>query len=95
MSLNYNFAPPQGWGEERIPGTECTVFAAPHLAGSVTVDFDARSFRAGYSTTGKIVSHKPYAGRGWRDRLCADAVQWLDRTLQHNPALSQYSRQTQ
>lgn len=81
MTLKTNFNPPAGWTKETIPDTECSVYTAPNKAGMVSVDFDGRCFRPGYSTTGKTVSRKPYAGREWRERICADAVSWLTETL--------------
>ena len=52
-----------------------------------TIDFRARGFRGGHSTTGRLVgeewnkSRKKYGGRGWRQMLVDDAAAQLRRLL--------------
>jgi hypothetical protein len=75
------FKLPDGWTREDLPHSKnCTTFQAP-AGGMVTVDFEARLFRLGYSVSGPKASKMAYIGRGWRDHLCADAVACLIETL--------------
>ena len=49
-----------------------------------TIDFRARGFRGGYSTTGRLVGDKhpkKYGGRGWKQALIDDAVAHLQKIL--------------
>jgi len=72
------FELPEGWMREEFPHSKhCSVFHAPDGAGMVTVDFEHRLFRPGYSLTGPKASVKTYRGRAWRDELLADAVTYL------------------
>jgi hypothetical protein len=75
------FELPEGWTREELPHSKhCSVFQAP-AGGMVTVNFEARLFRLGYSLAGPKASRKAYLGRGWRDELCADAVACLTEAL--------------
>jgi hypothetical protein len=77
-----DFVLPEGWTREELPFSKhCTVFYAPDTAGMVTVDFEARIFRLGYSLSGPKSSQRTYIGRGWRDDLCNDAVACLTEVL--------------
>lgn len=70
---------PEGWTHEALPFGQ---FAVIHAAnkGMVTVDYDARTFRGGLSTMGRTdidpTLSRPQ-GRGWRQRLEENAVEWL------------------
>lgn len=76
------FELPAGWRREDLPySTHCAIYHAPADAGMVTVDFERRLFRLGFSLQGPKASQKSYAGRGWRDELSADAVALLANTL--------------
>ncbi len=66
---------PDGWTYEDI-GSERILIENPQR-GMVTVDFDRRLFRSGYSTRGPGQTTTKYTGRGWRERLLADAIVWL------------------
>ncbi len=48
--------------------------------GAVTLDFEMRVFRTGWTSYGPF--HKPdgLRGRGWRQRLADVAMQWLEDT---------------
>ena len=76
---------PEGWAIEsleRRPDFALITTPSP-LRYMVTVDFRARGFRSGYSTTSKFVGEewntqrKKYGGRGWRQMLVDDAVDHL------------------
>ena len=77
------FQLPEGWTREQMPhSTHCEVMHAPDQAGMVTVDFERREFRLGYSVHGPRDSRYAYIGRGWRDELCSDAIKHLSEMLQ-------------
>jgi hypothetical protein len=66
---------PEGWAAASH-GTRYTVIDNRH--GGVTIDWQSRGYRGGFGTThGKLTSTGPYLGRGWRQRLVADAAAWL------------------
>lgn len=68
---------PEGWSLEPLPhGRDVAVLYSPSRL-MATIDFDARGYRSGYTTTGRFVSVGAYTGRGWREHLVADAVTWL------------------
>jgi hypothetical protein len=52
--------------------------------GIVSIDYDRRNFAVGYGTTHRAESTKKYAGRGWRDELVSDAVEWLESVMGAN-----------
>lgn len=61
---------------------DIVVLHAPDNKGMVSVDFLQRCFRSGLSSWGPKASTKQYAGRGWREILVADAVEWLKGVLE-------------
>lgn len=63
---------PDGWKSEPVRGC-CTLIEWPGH-GMVTIDWEARGFRGGFSTTGLLSSKRRYTGRGWKERLVFDAV---------------------
>jgi hypothetical protein len=67
---------PEGWTVEQRDGYAILHHPSPR-SGYVTVDWDCRGFRSGYSTAGRLTSTKTYRGRGWREMLVRDAVAWL------------------
>ena len=71
---------PVGWKRERM-GKNHEVFYAPNGLGMVTVDFEMRCFRPGIGTSGRPTSTKTYAGRGWKEAICIDAVAYLSEAL--------------
>jgi len=72
---------PEGWTSEQLGTDTLVISTSPPMSGSVTVDFARRGFRSGcYTTTGRFVTDTLYQGRGWRQRLVADAVKYLART---------------
>lgn len=66
---------PEGWTSEAYRH-DCTVIHRKPY-GLVTIDWTKRGFRSGVSSTGRLTSTAKYMGRGWRQRLVADAVQSL------------------
>lgn len=71
-----------GWTASIIEGfPDVRVFSAPNNDGHVTVDYAMRGWRIGISARGITFPHQPYMGRGWRDRLEADAIAYLERVL--------------
>lgn len=76
------------WGSERDKGR--FVALCYERCGAVTLDFEMRVFRAGWSSYGP--SHQPdgLTGRGWKQRLADAAMHWLEdifipRQEQNNP----------
>jgi hypothetical protein len=73
---------PQGWTSEDVRFSEGDYLVIRRPDGyaslSVTIDLKKRGFRSGFSTTGPMSSQGSYSGRGWRDRLVAHAVGWLE-----------------
>lgn len=71
---------PEGWTSETIDEHH-TVLRSPF--GMVTVCwgkgswYATRGYRSGWSTIGRLTSTAGYEGRGWKERLVADAVKWL------------------
>lgn len=76
---------PQDWTQEHM-GHSITegkmVFHAPGFKGGVSVDFDIRAFRRGINFHGPVDSTKPYTGRGWRQALVTDTVEYLRGVLE-------------
>lgn len=69
---------PEGWKSEQMPySRNILVIDSPRGEGFVSVDFDTRGFRGGMSMSGPLMRHGVYSGRGWRQRLVDDAVEWL------------------
>jgi hypothetical protein len=95
--LNAHFCPccehdlriPEGWLFEPFPrDADHALLSTPSPRRYMaTIDFRARGFRGGYSTTGRRVgeewnkSRKKYGGRGWRQTLLDDAVGQLQELL--------------
>ncbi len=81
---------PYGWASEELHDGQVLIASAPapggHLRGYVTVDFALRGFRNGQSQHGPMANAvkwpgRKYEGRGWKDRLVADAVTWLQEVM--------------
>lgn len=66
---------PDGWTSEHYVGCGTSITWPAH--GGVTIDWERRGFRSGYSVTGALTSTAKYTGRGWKQRLVDDAVAWL------------------
>lgn len=62
---------PAGWDTSTFNGG--IVVIRPDVGG-MTIDFDARGIRSGWSMRGQMLSTKKYAGRDWRKRLVIDAI---------------------
>lgn len=73
----------EGWTASIIEGhPHCRVFSAPNNDGHVTVDYDRRGWRIGISAYGITHPHSTAPkGRGWRERLENDAMDYLHRVL--------------
>lgn len=75
---------PDGWSVESRRPNELTILA-PH--GGVTLDIGGRFYQLGFG----IRPPRPYSmaqkytGRGWRDRLVADAVKALEECREARP----------
>jgi len=77
---------PEGWTWEYLyHRTDLLLLKrATPMAGYVTVDFKSRGFRGGIQSHGPFVhTGKQYTGRKWRDRLVADAVEYLQKAWEH------------
>jgi hypothetical protein len=68
---------PSGWTYRDVDGDGAVLLITHPTGGMVTLDFERRGFRTGYSTTGSVASTGTYKGREWRLRLVADAVAYL------------------
>jgi hypothetical protein len=71
-----------GWTSELYPGREeFSVLRRPgEDGGFVTINFVRRIFAAGMVTPYQHVGNrKEYDGRGWRQLLVDDAMDWLDQ----------------
>lgn len=72
---------PLGWtaNHEKCPvgHTVVVIQSVGPRSGFVTVDPAARAFRGGMTCNGPKDSTELYQGRGWLDRLYADAIEWL------------------
>ena len=71
----FNPTLPNGWTSEDLGASQLLLRCAD--GGMVTLDFERRLFRAGYSTAGPPTSTAKYTGRGWQQRLLADAIAQL------------------
>lgn len=69
---------PAGWTSELV-GNGQVLIRGTH--GYVTVDWNKRGFRSGFSVYGRLASTAKYVGRGWQQRLVADAVAWLQKVI--------------
>ena len=49
--------------------------------GIVSIDFEQRDFEGGCCSVHRGKRSYDYYGRGWRDRLVADAIAWLKSVL--------------
>ncbi len=65
---------PEGWTSE-VRGDRI-IIERPSIA-FVTVDIERRGFAGGIRHRAPSLATTEYTGRGWRDRLIADAVKWL------------------
>lgn len=69
---------PTGWTHEPFgTGNRWVTVREPRFGCMVTVDFEQRRFRGGMVHVGPSHSTKAYEKYGWRARLVADAVAWL------------------
>lgn len=73
---------PPGWSSEVAGNSHLLIIATVEtLKLYITLDFDKRGYRNGYSTTGPMDSTTVYVGRGWKEQLISDAVQRLRSVL--------------
>lgn len=75
---------PDGWTSEDLGSPFLLIRTREDQHGCfVTVDFADRGWRGGLTKTGPLVprDHRRYIGRGWRDRLIADAVAHLQEVI--------------
>lgn len=67
------------WYAQTTPSPDCVIIEyrdpISRSLNKATVDFKRRVFRSGW--VGRCCSTTKYTGRGWRDRIVADAVAWL------------------
>lgn len=80
---------PDGWTVEESRSYGVVIEAPGIDGGSVTVDENARNFLLG---VGVVRTKGNYSGRGWQDRLYADAIEALKTTLaRHAQKRTEYS----
>ena len=71
---------PDGWKSEQPSGGNHTVIRhSDPMGGFVTIDWDARRIRSGWSTTGPSIVTRSYTSAGWRKKIVEDAVAHLRR----------------
>lgn len=70
---------PEAWRAEELREGDYLLISG--LDGMVTVDFRHRSYRGGYSTTGPVIAGGTLTGRGWKQKLVDQAVQWLTEAM--------------
>ncbi len=78
------FRIPEGWSLEPLGlllDQHVLLTTSPPGRYMTSIDFRARGFRTGYSTTGRLVGGKKYGGRGWKQALVDDAVAHLQELL--------------
>lgn len=73
---------PAGWTAEEVPNAPQVAIGRPSELGGgfTTIDFERRVFGPGYGghpSNRYIDIPMEYAGRGWKQRIVADAVAWL------------------
>jgi len=69
---------PENWTSGLAHNGKRWVFIAAPGAGAVTVDLEHRAIRPGlYATYGRAIDDRTYTGRGWVERIHADAVHSL------------------
>jgi hypothetical protein len=78
---------PDGWKFEQLKPEsleqvllQSTPSAGMHTGYMATIDFARRLFRSGLVMHGsgvKEYAHRKYEGRGWRQKLVDDAVEWM------------------
>lgn len=71
---------PEGWTREEIRCYGIVLEWPGH--GAVTVDENVRGFALGMQP---IRKRGDYAGRGWKDRLYADAIKALQEVFERRP----------
>jgi hypothetical protein len=87
--LDIHLRLPVGWTLEQLErDVDHALLSTPSPGRYMaTIDFCARGFRSGYSTTGRLVGdewpkqRKKYGGRGWKQALIDDAVAHLQALL--------------
>lgn len=74
---------PAGWTYlVPVGDPDQVVLTSPDRMGSVTVDFKNRGFRGGFCTVGRFADESvTRTGRGWREKLVADAIAHLTKIL--------------
>lgn len=71
---------PEGWTVENPPNCRTSILSYPG-AGFVSICWQRRCFETGYTQHPRESARPPfkYSGRGWQDRLLADAVEALKK----------------
>jgi len=78
------FILPDGWeGEKFTDNTEEFSWKTNTGIHRVTVDYNKRGFALGSGSVNRSNNKatKKYSGRGWRDRLAADAIVYLEEIM--------------
>jgi hypothetical protein len=73
----------EGWKHEYIHNGQCIVFERPREIGGgfVTVDLERRIFSGGYGWPREHAGTKTYAGRGWKNQIIRDAIDYLEQAM--------------
>ena len=87
--MSYKFSLPEGWTFEDLDHDTVLVKSpAPHRY-MATLDMKSRGIRSGLCRSGRFIDEEPqlgrsrlkrktYAGRGWQQKMMADAVKFLE-----------------
>ena len=73
----------EGWKCEQLADKHCVCIMRPREIGGgfVTVDFERRIFGTGYGKPRQGANTAEYQGKGWKDRIVRDAIDFLERTM--------------
>ena len=73
---------PEGWTIEDLPRSRTSVVAG--AGGFVSISWNVRRFELGYHchVSGRPYPPYEYSGRGWQDRLLADAIAALKKVYE-------------
>lgn len=78
-SSAFLFLLPPGWTSEVLAGGQTRITTPAPMMYNATLDWKARSVRLGIGTYGKPINKKEYKGKGWQQRMVADAIAHLKK----------------
>ena len=77
----------EGWLHEQLSDRHCVCIMRPRELGGgfVTIDFERRIFSTGYGKPRQGATTAEYAGKGWKDRIVRDAIDYLECVMSETP----------